>query len=90
MPDDLNFEKVPGDSPATPASGKPMVFSGGPYGDYTVHSETGVDLSRLKANLKLTVTERWERNFQALEGAEAFREAGRAQRQRGVAKAGRT
>jgi hypothetical protein len=52
------------------------------YGGYQVYSETGIDLTLLKERLKLTVTERWERNCQALKTVEAFREAGRARRVR--------
>ena len=49
------------------------------------YSESGVDLTLLRERLKLTVTERWERNRQALEAVEAFREAGRAQRGKAAA-----
>lgn len=54
----------------------PLVF----YGSGIVHSESGVDLSLLRHNLNLTVTERWEQNRQALKAVEAFREAGNARR----------
>jgi hypothetical protein len=54
------------------------------YGGYPVYSDTGVDLTLLRERLKLTVTERWERNFRALELVEAFREAGRARRAKGA------
>jgi hypothetical protein len=50
------------------------------YGGYQVQSESGVDLTLLKENLRLTPTERWQKNFRALELVEAFREAGRARR----------
>jgi hypothetical protein len=45
-----------------------------------VYSESGVDLSLLRERLTLIVTERWQRNFDALRVVEAFREAGRARR----------
>jgi elongation factor P--beta-lysine ligase len=60
------------------------------YGGYQVYSESGVDLTLLRERLKLTVTERWEQNFQALELVEAFREAGRAKRARDLATADRS
>jgi hypothetical protein len=50
------------------------------YGGYQVYSESGVDLTLLRENLKLTVTERWEANAQSLETVEAFRKASRDQR----------
>lgn len=61
---------------ATPT--KPIEF----YGVKDVYSENGVDLTLLRERLKLTVTERWERNSQALQLVQAFQEAGRAQRAR--------
>jgi len=48
------------------------------YGGYQVYSESGVDLTLLQHNLKLTVTQRWEQHARALKMMEAFQEAGRA------------
>ena len=90
MTDDPTLGKADGSPSPSQGSGQPMVFSGGPYSDYTVHSETGVDLALLRSNLKLTATERWEQNARALELVEAFREAGCVRRQRDVAKAERS
>jgi hypothetical protein len=50
------------------------------HGDEKVQSESGVDLTLLRHNLHLTVTERWEQHFRALRMVEAFREAGRVRR----------
>jgi hypothetical protein len=47
------------------------------YGGYQVYSESGVDLTLLRRNLKLTVTERWEQHARALRMVEAFRKAAR-------------
>jgi hypothetical protein len=55
------------------------------HGGDRVYSESGVDLTLLKKNLKLTVTQRWEKNFQALKTVQAMREAGRARRNRDAA-----
>ena len=55
------------------------------YGIDPVYSESGVDLTLLKKNLKLTVTQRWEKNFQALKTVKVMREAGRARRNRDAA-----
>ena len=53
-------------------------------------AETGIDITLLQERLKLTVTERWERNFQAVEVLKAFREAGRARRAETAAPTDRT
>jgi hypothetical protein len=45
------------------------------YGGYQVYSESGVDLTLLRHNLKLTVTQRWEQHARALKMVQAFREA---------------
>jgi len=45
------------------------------YGGYEVYSESGIDLTLLRENLKLTVTERWERNAAAAEFIQGFRGA---------------
>jgi hypothetical protein len=50
------------------------------YGHYQVYSESGIDLTLLRENRKLTVTDRWEQNLRALQMVEAFREAGRVRR----------
>ena len=55
------------------------------YGVDPVYSESGVDLTLLRKNLKLTATQRWEKNFQALKIVNAMREAGRARRNRNAA-----
>ena len=51
------------------------------YGGYQVYSESGVDLTLLRENLKHTVTERWERNAEALAFIEEVRRARHAQPQ---------
>ncbi len=58
-----------------PLSG-PIRFHGG----YQVYSESGVDLTTLRENLKRTVSERWEKNCLALPAIMAFRKAGMRQR----------
>lgn len=60
------------------------------YGGYQVYSESGVDLTLLRRNLKLTVTERWEENRRALKAVEAFQEAGNARRRSPAAPAQET
>ncbi len=50
------------------------------YGGYQVYSETGVDLTLLRENLKRSVTQRWENNRKAVLMARAFAEAGRVKR----------
>jgi hypothetical protein len=60
------------------------------HGGCEVYSKSGVDLTLLDSRLKLSVTERWERNFQALALVEAFREAGRAKRAERCQASGRT
>ena len=50
------------------------------YGGYQVYSDSGVDLTLLKARLALTVTERWEDNSRALEFVEALRKAKHVER----------
>ncbi len=55
------------------------------YGVDPVYSESGVDLTLLRKNLALTVTQRWEKNFQALKTVQAMREAGRDRRNRNAA-----
>ncbi len=50
------------------------------FPDYEIYSKSGVDLTLLRERLKLTVTERWERNAEALKMVQAFREAGRVRR----------
>ena len=42
----------------------------------------GIDLTQLKANLRLTPTERLEKHRRTLEGVEALRKAGREHRAR--------
>ena len=59
------------------------------YGVDRVYSESGVDLTLLRKNLALTVTQRWEKNFQALKTVKAMREAGRARRNGDAAQAER-
>ena len=55
------------------------------FGIEQVYSDSGVDLTLLRHNLRLTPTERWEQNFRALTMRDAFREAGRARRARTAA-----
>ncbi len=50
------------------------------HGGYQVYSESGVDLTMLRENLKRTVSERWEKNCLALPAIMAFRKAGMRQR----------
>jgi hypothetical protein len=50
------------------------------YGGYQVYSESGVDLTLLRENLRRSLEERWENNQRALVLARAFEEAGRASR----------
>ena len=47
------------------------------YGGYQVYSESGVDLTLLRENLRRSVEERWEYNRQAAAFVEALAEAGR-------------
>ena len=48
--------------------------------DRDEEAASGVDVSLLRDRLRLTVTERWERNFEALKLVEAFRKADHARR----------
>ncbi|MCI0456201.1 MAG: nucleotidyltransferase [Gemmataceae bacterium] len=50
------------------------------YGGYQVYSESGVDLTLLRENLRRSLEERWENNRRALALAEGFEEAGRRRR----------
>jgi hypothetical protein len=50
------------------------------YGDYEVYSETGIDLTLLKQNLRRTLEDRWEYNLRAAELGLALEEAGRRHR----------
>lgn len=45
------------------------------YGGYEVYSESGVDLTQLRENLRLTVAERLQSNSGSLRSLEAFTEA---------------
>lgn len=47
------------------------------YGGYQVYSESGVDLTLLRENLKLTPTERLRRHLQALKSVESLAESSR-------------
>jgi hypothetical protein len=47
------------------------------YGGYQVYSETGVDLTLLRQNLRRPLEERWENNRRALAFSQALRESGR-------------
>jgi hypothetical protein len=47
------------------------------YGGYQVYSDTGVDLTLLRANLKRTIEERLEQNTQAMRLVQALRGAAR-------------
>jgi hypothetical protein len=50
------------------------------YGGYQVYSESGIDLTLLRENLKRTISERWEKNCQALPAINAFRQSGLRQK----------
>src|SRR5947208_1699232 len=50
------------------------------YGGYQVYSESGVDLTLLRENLRRSAEDRWEYNRRAAALAEAFAEAGRIRR----------
>jgi hypothetical protein len=50
------------------------------YGDYQVYSESGIDLTLLRENLRRSLEERWEHNRRAAILARAFGEAGRRHR----------
>ena len=52
------------------------------YGVERVFSDSGIDLTLIRQRLRLTVTERWERNARALELVEVFRKARRVTRGR--------
>jgi hypothetical protein len=64
----------------TAGTSNPPVHSDVLFGVQGVYSDSGVDLSLLRERLRLSVTERWQRNFEALRTVEAFREAGHARR----------
>jgi hypothetical protein len=50
------------------------------YGGYQVYSESGVDLTLLRENLRRSLEERWEANRRAAALAQALEESGRARR----------
>jgi hypothetical protein len=50
------------------------------YGGYQVYSESGIDLTLLKQNLRRTLEDRWQYNLRAGELGQAFAEAGRRSR----------
>jgi hypothetical protein len=50
------------------------------YGGYQVYSESGVDLTLLRQNLRRSLEERWENNRRGVALARAFEDAGRASR----------
>jgi hypothetical protein len=50
------------------------------YGGYQVYSESGVDLTLLRENLRRSVEERWENNRRAVALVHALEDSGRAQR----------
>jgi predicted nucleotidyltransferase len=64
---------LPDPIPGTESRCAPIEF----YGGYQVYSESGVDLTLLRENLKRTVTQLWENNCRALP---RFEEVGRAGR----------
>lgn len=51
------------------------------YGDYEVYSESGVDLTLLRENLRLSLEERWQKAQRALEFALALQQSGRSQKE---------
>jgi len=57
-------------------SGKAVDF----FGNYQVYSDSGVDITLLRRNLELSVTQRWQHHQAALAAVETFREAGRVRR----------
>jgi hypothetical protein len=48
------------------------------YGGYQVYSESGVDLTLLRGNLRRSLEERWEKNRRAAEFGRALQQAGQA------------
>jgi hypothetical protein len=50
------------------------------YGDYQVYSESGVDLTLLRENLRRSPETRWENNLRGVALARACEDAGRASR----------
>jgi hypothetical protein len=60
------------------------------YGGYQVYSESGVDLTLLRRNLELTVTQRWLDNSRSARSLEAFAAAGRTGTNRALPPAGRS
>ncbi len=50
------------------------------YGGYQVYSESGVDLTLLRENLRRSLEDRWEYNRRAAAFADALAESGRARR----------
>ena len=48
------------------------------YGGYEVYSESGVDLTMLRENMRLSVEERWRKGQRALEFALALQQSGRS------------
>jgi hypothetical protein len=50
------------------------------YGGYQVYSESGVDLTLLRENLRRSLEERWEANRRAVALVHALQESGRAHR----------
>jgi hypothetical protein len=58
------------------------------YGGYPVYSETGVDLTMLRENMRRSVEQRWEDNRRAALLAGAFRQAGRRARNEEASVAG--
>jgi|SRR5579884_2595773 len=57
------------------AGGKPSTIEF--YGGYQVYSESGIDLTLLRANLARSLEERWENNRRAAVFARALQDAGR-------------
>src|SRR6516162_494759 len=50
------------EAPQAPTSPAPVQF----YGGYQVYSESGVDLTLLRENLKRSIDKRWEHHYRAL------------------------
>lgn len=64
------------DAAQVPASPQPIQF----YGGYQVYSESGVDLTLLRENLKRSIGKRWENNCRVLRLVDGFDKSREAQK----------
>src|SRR6266700_774676 len=70
-------ESGAGHNPAqVPASPQPIQF----YGGYQVYSESGVDLTLIRENLKRSIGKRWENNCRVLRLIDGFDQGREAQK----------